>query len=309
MKLQVQWARLTTPDILHVQLVHPTHLQLPEWTAGAHVDLRLPDGRIRQYSLCGNPKDRSHYQIAIKREAAGRGASIWAHENLKEGSVAHVSAPRNNLPVSENASRHVMIAGGIGITPFVAMAHELSARAANFELHYCARSPSAAPFIEDLKYICGPRLHCWFSSEPNRFDPKILRTIVDGTHVYCCGPERLLNAIDSIFSEIEWPIEQRHTESFQATLDENFQAEPFDAYIPSIGKTFRVPADRSLLDVLREHGIAIASSCELGVCGACECGYRAGTVIHRDKVLPVHKRQHRLTPCVSRAHVSVTLDI
>jgi ferredoxin-NADP reductase len=124
MKLRVEQARLTSPDVLHLDLAHPLRPELPEWTAGAHVDVRMSDGKVRQYSLCGDPEDRSRYRIAVKREVAGRG-SAWVHENLQEGAIAHVSAPRNNLPLG-GAKRTVMIAGGIGITPFASMAYTLS---------------------------------------------------------------------------------------------------------------------------------------------------------------------------------------
>jgi ferredoxin-NADP reductase len=309
MKLRVQKARLTTPDVLHLHLVHPLRPELPEWSAGAHVDLRLPNGKVRQYSLCGDPNDRSHYEIAIKREADGRGGSIWAHENLKVGEIAHISAPRNNLPVANNAAKHVIIAGGIGITPFVAMAHELSAARADFQINYCARSAADAPLLDELRRICGNRLESWFSSDQRRFQMSQLHALVPGTHVYACGPARLLTAVQAVLTEREWPEQQTHMEVFQPTFDENFKAEPFDAQIASTGETLHVPANRSLLDVLRDHGLAMASSCELGVCGSCECGYRDGVVIHRDKVLPVSKRQDRLMPCVSRARVTVTLDL
>ena len=125
MKLRVEKMRLTTPDVLHLQLVHPLRPVLPEWSAGAHADLRMPDGRVRQYSLCGDPDDRTRYEIAVKREGTGRGGSIWVHENLREGSEVHISAPRNNLPLSANGKRYILVAGGIGITPLLSMARTL----------------------------------------------------------------------------------------------------------------------------------------------------------------------------------------
>ena len=132
MKLSVEKMRLTTPDVMHLQLVHPLRPVLPEWSAGAHVDLRLPDGRVRQYSLCGDPDDRSRYEIAIKRETTGRGGSIWAHENLREGSEVHISAPRNNLPLNDKGRRYILVAGGIGITPFLSMARTLKRQDKDF---------------------------------------------------------------------------------------------------------------------------------------------------------------------------------
>jgi ferredoxin-NADP reductase len=307
MKLRVERARFTAPGVLHLDLVHPLRPELPQWSAGAHVDLRLPDGRVRQYSLCGDPADRSRYEIAIKREASGRGGSVWAHENLKEGAIAHVSAPRNNLPLAEKASRYVLIGGGIGITPFVSMVHALTAAGRDFVLHYCARSRAEAPLLAELQAVCGDRLTCWFSGEGARFVPAMHLRPDDGTHFYACGPERLLDAVRSALDGC--PEDRFHSEIFQLTMDENFKAEPFEAEIASTGQRLLVPADRSLLDVLHDAGFVVPSSCEIGVCGSCECGYRAGIVIHRDKSLAVAKRQDRLLPCVSRARVSVTLDL
>jgi len=306
MKLRVAKARHTAPDVLLLDLTHPLRPELPEWSAGAHVDLRLPDGRIRQYSLCGDPADRGRYQIAIKREASGRGGSIWAHDNLVEGAIAHVSAPRNNLPLVA-AQRYVLVAGGIGVTPFAAMARELARAGEDFVLHYCARTRDQAPLLAELEAICGARLKCWLSGEGSRFDPALIGAFDPHTHVYVCGPQRLLDAVQAALGG--WPDDQIHREVFQPTLDENFKAEPFEAVIASTGRRLLVPADRSLLEVLRDNEFIVPSSCELGVCGSCECGYRDGIVIHRDRTLPVAKRQDRLLPCVSRARVSVTLDL
>jgi ferredoxin-NADP reductase len=309
MKLRVAQARHTTPDVLHLTLVHPRKPELPAWVPGAHVDLRIPDGRTRQYSLCGDPVDRTRYEIAIKREEAGRGASIWAHANLAFGAIAHVSAPRNNFPLAEGAHRHVLVAGGIGVTPFVSMVRQLAREQAEFELHLCAPSAGAAPLLPELRALCGDRLRTWFSSGGRRFSAATIGPPDDGRHLYVCGPARLLAPVLAYAATAGWPEAHIHTEVFKATSDENYKPEPFDAFIASTGTVLHVPADRSLLDVLRAHGLATASSCELGVCGSCVCGYRNGTVIHRDVVLPLASRQDRMMPCVSRAHVSVTLDL
>ncbi len=309
MKLQVALARYATPDVLHLTLVHPHKPELPAWTPGAHVDLRLPDGRVRQYSLCGDPADRTRYEIAIKRETSGRGASLWAHANLTPGAVAHVSAPRNNFPLATNARRHVLVAGGIGITPFVSMARELAGEQADFELHFCAASAEAAPLLSEIRNASGDHLSMWLSSERRRFNMAAIGPPDVGRHLYVCGPTRLVGPLLEHAAAIGWPQPQIHTEVFKPISDENFKPEPFDAFIASTGAVVHVPADQTLLEVLRAHGLATVSSCELGVCGTCVCGYRNGTVIHRDVVLPLASRQDRMTPCVSRAHVSVTLDL
>ena len=308
MKLRVAAARPTTPDVLHVTFVHPRKPELPAWTPGAHVDIHFP-GKIRQYSLCGDPSERSRYDVAIKREAAGRGGSAWAHANLVGGAEAHVSAPRNNFPLAAAGRRHVLVGGGIGITPLLPMARSLAASGRDFDLHFCARGPADAPLLAEAQAICGPQLQTWFTTDGRRFDPTHLGAPDDETHVYACGPQRLLDAVKAGAAAAGWPDARIHAEVFQATLDENYKAEPFDVTLASTGAVLHVPADRSLLAVLRDHGVNMPSSCELGVCGSCVCGYRDGIVVHRDVVIPLSARQDRMTPCVSRARVSLTLDL
>jgi ferredoxin-NADP reductase len=205
--------------------------------------------------------------------------------------------------------RHVLIAGGIGVTPILAMARQLAADGKEFSVHFCARSPLNAPCLDELTAICGSRLVTWFSSQGRRFDVKLLGAPEPGTHVYTCGPQRLLDAVRARAAELGWPEEQLHAEVFHPILDENFAPEPFDALIASSGKVLCVPAHLSLLQVLREHKILVSSSCELGVCGTCECGFTEGVVIHRDAVLKPAARKHRMMPCVSRARGCVTLDL
>ena len=309
MKLTVAEAVATTPEVVRLTLVHPQRPALPAWEPGAHVDLRLPDGRTRQYSLCGDPADRSRYVLAIKREEAGRGGSLWTHANLTAGAAAHISHPRNNFGLAAGARRHVLVGGGIGVTPLAAMARALAARGADFTLHLCARSAEHAPLLSELRTLCGDRLRCWFSAEGSRFDPAALGTPEDGVHLYACGPQRLTDAVQAALEGAGWPADQVHVEHFAPIADETFKPEPFDARIASTGDVLHVPADLSLLEVLRRHGLAMPSSCEIGVCGSCECGYRDGTVIHRDVVLPVARRQDRMMPCVSRARVRLTLEL
>lgn len=308
MKLRVEVARLATPNVLHLTLVHPNRPTLPAWEPGAHVDLRFPDGKIRQYSLCGDPTDLSNYQIAIKREDAGRGASRWAHDALQTGAIAHVSAPRNNFRI-QDAERHVFVIGGIGVTPALSMARHLASTGGDVRVHFCARSEAEAPLLAELRAACGERLETWFSTAGQRFEPNAMEPYSDGSCLYVCGPQRLLESVREAAEALGWPESAIHAEAFQATLDENFKPEPFDATLAATGETLHVPADRSLLEVLRDHGIVMPSSCELGVCGSCVCTYLEGVVIHRDAAISVSDRQDKIAPCVSRARVSVTLDL
>jgi len=309
MKMRVAGVRDEGGGVKALTLKHPLRDALPEWSAGAHVDLRLPGGKIRQYSLCGDPADRSTYRIAVKLEKNGRGGSKWVHDNLHAGAEAHVSAPRCNFRLHLQASRHIFVAGGIGITPFLAMVREAKAEGTPFQLFYCFRF-AKPPFGEELREICADRIRFFCSSgqESHRFDPwRDLPKPSPGTHLYCCGPDRLTAATRA--ATAHWPQDEVHFEAFQPLSDENFVSEPFDVKIASTGRIFRVPANKSALEVLKDAGFVLPSSCELGVCGSCECGYRDGTVIHRDVVLPISARQDRLMLCVSRARVQVTLDL
>ena len=306
MKLRVAARYDLGDDLVLFEFRHPLRPTLPEWEPGAHVDLRLPDGKVRQYSLVSDPADLSRYSIIVRREVAGRGGSAWVHDNLFAGDEAHVSAPRNNFPLVGGAS--VFIGGGIGVTPMIAMARAARAAGQPFTLHYCCRE--ATPEMTALlRAICGDaHLSLHQSTRGTRMDVAgVLGALDEGTHIYGCGPDPLLDAIRTATEDRD--PDEVHFEVFAATLDENFKPEPFDIVLASSGQTLHVPAEASALDVLRAAGYEVASSCELGVCGSCKCGYSEGTVIHRDVVLPVKERQSKMMLCVSRARVSVTLDL
>ncbi len=310
MKLRVGAVDQMCEDVKAFRLVHPTRPHLPAWAPGAHVDVQLSDGKVRQYSLVGTPDDLSEYRIVVKRETGGRGGSAWLHDHLKVGDELHVSAARNNFPLDLSADKAILIAGGIGVTPIFSMVRALKSAGKEFELHYCFRSRANAPLLAELQDICGPLLieHAGEDGAEHRLNmSSIIGEPQPGLHVYCCGPERLVSDMENLCAD--WPEEQVHAELFQMTLDENYNPEPFDLHIASTDQTFRVPADRSALDVLREEGFVLPSSCELGVCGSCECGYSDGTVIHRDKVLKTSARQNRMMLCVSRARVSITVEL
>lgn len=307
MKLKVVAREALINDIVRLTFVHTTRPHLPGWEPGAHVDLRLPNDKVRQYSLTGDPNDLSCYQITVRRESDGRGGSAWVHDNLREGDIAHVSAPRNNFPLAEG--RGVFIAGGIGVTPMLSMARELAVRDNLREFHFSEKKRPSA-FEDELSQTFAEALTMHISADgPDaRLDvDKMIAGLPPDVHIYCCGPQRLIEAVEA--ATAGWPEEQIHFEVFAPMVDENFNPEPFDVTVASTGKTYRVPADKSALDVLREAGHVLPSSCELGVCGSCECNYTDGAVIHRDRILRHNARQHRMMLCVSRARVAVTVDI
>ncbi len=311
MKMRVADIRDVASDVREFTLRHATRTTLPPPEPGAHVDVRLPDGKVRQYSLCGDPDDASQYVIAVKREPEGRGGSVWMHDTIKQGDTIQVSAPRNHFELVDGAARYVLIAGGIGITPMLPMVRRLQMRGADYILHYCS-SAATPPFSDLLREICGPRAQIYSTapsaSTPRRLDiPAALSEVVPLMHVYCCGPIRLMEAVRE--AGAHWPEEQLHFEAFKPLVDENFVPQTFDLVLNSSGQRLHVPAEKSALDVLRDAGVSASSSCETGVCGSCACGYMSGDVIHRDAFLSPSARKSRLTLCVSRGTGTIVLDL
>jgi ferredoxin-NADP reductase len=308
MTLDVVAIERIAADVSAFTFRHPRRPMLPPPTAGSHVDLHLPDGRVRQYSLCGDPADASIYRVAIKREDQGRGGSRWIHETLTAGATLRVSAPRNHFPLAAEARHHILVAGGIGVTPMLAMVRALRRTNGSFELHYCARGPAPA-FIDELAAICEHRLSVHSGSAgAGRLDAHAMfSTPRPGIHVYCCGPQPLMQAVRAATSA--WPEDSVHTEAFKPLVDENFLPQAFDLELAMSGTRLHVPHDRTALEVLRDHGLVLPSSCEIGVCGSCECGYRQGEAIHRDVVLSPAARRSRFMPCVSRARGRIVLDL
>ena len=297
-------------DILRVTLTHPRRPALPAFTAGAHVDVRLPDGRVRHYSLYGDPEDRSCYRIAVKLERDGRGGSRWLHETLRPGATLLVSAPRNHFELATDATHHILLGGGIGITPILAMAQALTASGASFEVHDFARSRATAPLLAELVAVVDPaRLHLHLDDElASRADLAALLSLPrEGHRVSCCGPAGFMDAVRA--ATAAWPQDAVRFEAFKPLSDEGFVPEPFDMILTTSGRRLHVPAERTALDVLREAGIALPSSCEIGVCGSCVCDFEDGEPIHRDVLLSPGDRRHRFVPCVSRAKGSITVSL
>ncbi|MEZ2408907.1 2Fe-2S iron-sulfur cluster-binding protein [Bosea sp. RCC_152_1] len=292
------------------ELRHPRRPALPAFEAGAHVDIHLPDGRVRQYSLFGDARDRSHYAIAVKREVDGRGGSNWLHDHVAAGQELPVSAPRSHFGLSSEAGSHLLLAGGIGITPMLAMARVLAACGGDFALHYFARSRSLAPLLQEIaECLPAQRVHLHFDDEPStRVDIAAVAASQPGdAHLYYCGPPGFMGALRT--AAADWPEERVHFEAFQPAYDENFVPEPFSVKLRSTGQVLDVPADASVLAVLRAAGVQVFASCENGVCGSCECGYLAGEPVHLDAVLSSAARASRFIPCISRANGQLTLDL
>ncbi|MCF3641995.1 PDR/VanB family oxidoreductase [Rhizobium sp. TRM95111] len=309
MKLIVASIHDEPGDVRVIELKHRRKPFLPAYEPGSHVDVHLPDGKVRQYSLCGDPEDLSRYTIAVKREPSGRGGSAWVHDQVTPGAELPVSAPRNHFPLKESGGPVLLLAGGIGITPILAMARALYRQGKPFELHYFARSRSLAPLLRTLGESIGAeslRLHFDDQVETRQDIEGLLSTRPGEAQLYYCGPPGFMAAIAR--ASEHWPDGTVHFEAFQPPVQDDTPPEPFTIVLRN-GTVVPVPADRSALSAIRAAGVLLMASCENGVCGTCECGYLEGQPIHRDAVLSNAARSHRFIPCVSRATGVLKLDL
>ncbi|RKT84809.1 vanillate O-demethylase ferredoxin subunit [Saccharopolyspora antimicrobica] len=269
--------------------------------AGAHVDVTGPTGVLRQYSLCGPPDDRKSLLIAVKREPDSRGGSAALHA-VAVGDHLEVGPPRNLLALAEDADHHVLVAGGIGVTPLLSMAHELRRTGAAFELHYFARSRAKAAFVDLLESDFGANVHFGVprAEQPALF-AGIAAELTPAAHVYTCGPEGFMEQVTEAFAP-SVGADHVHVEHFTAAEVDTSADAPFTVELDT-GEVFEVPADRSILSVLEEGGIDVAKSCEEGICGSCVSGVLDGVPDHRDNCLSSSDKAagDQMALCVSRA--------
>jgi ferredoxin-NADP reductase len=291
------------PRIRQYELADPDDWELPGFTAGAHIDVRLANGMVRTYSLCGDAAESNRYRIAVLREPSGRGGSDFVHDQLREGDLLPVSLPRNHFPLAPDALRHTMIAGGIGITPFLPMINALRRDHRAFALHYCVRTIEEAAFVAQLHRCCPPgSLHLYCSRQPKatKLDLAVLLGgPPDGEHVYCCGPSRLIDAVWSLSRDRD--PNTVHIERFGA-IDRGMPAGHGRELIVELrrsGREIRVWPQETILQALRNADVPIDSSCEAGVCTSCKVRYLAGAPVHRDLVLTAEDRRQFMLPCVS----------
>lgn len=312
---RVQAAVNLGTDIVAYEFVDVEGKALPPFTAGAHVDFYLSDGRIRQYSLCNDPAERHRYLIAVQREPQGRGGSKDIHANTKIGDIVTLSVPRNNFPLDRSARRHLLIAGGIGITPLMAMIYELSATKSDFALHYCTRSPDKTAFKDQLRPFAeaGRANFHHDGGDPTKgLDLEgLLREHPPGTHLYYCGPPGFMGAVAR--AAHAWPKACVHFEYFAATSTRGpalpatggaaaeASGSGFQIKLARRGGVFDVPAEKSIVDVLRENGIDIETSCESGLCGTCRTRFLDGIPDHRDLILSESERETDVLICCARA--------
>jgi vanillate O-demethylase ferredoxin subunit len=262
---------------------------LPPFTAGAHVDLHLPNRMIRSYSLVNPQEERDRYVIAVKREDAGRGGSRLVHEALRPGVAIEIAGPRNNFPLAEDAPHSLFIAGGIGITPILCMVRRLRALGRSWALIYCARTRRQAAFADSLERF-GPQVRFNFDQAPGGRMLDIAATVASAgpdTHLYCCGPLGMLAAFER--ATAERAPSQVHVEYFSPKAPPAAEG-GFEVVLARAGASFRVPRGKTILDTLIEHGVDAPYSCLEGVCGTCETRVLEGVPDHRDLVLSKEER-------------------
>jgi ferredoxin-NADP reductase len=310
LQVRVRAMRWEASGVLSLELSAVDGTLLPPFEPGAHVDLRLPDGTLRQYSLCGDPSDRSHYRLGI-RAVGGGVSSTFVHRRLRPGELVTVSAPRNNFAL-EDAESYIFVAGGIGVTPLIPMMRQASADGRPWTLLYCNKRDSDAPFLDEIRALGGAiSLHS--SEAGTRLDVEAqLAGVQTGAMIYCCGPEGLMTAVEE--ATTAWPQDAVRFEWFapRSRADEGASGS-FEVVCNISGLTLTVPEDRTVLDVLNDAGIEVPCSCQQGICGTCETRVVSGGVDHRDSILSSAERAANQTmmTCVSRAKAGsrLVLDI
>ena len=305
LRLRVQAIRWQADAILAFELVDPDGAELPPATAGAHVDVHLPDGLLRSYSLSGDPADRTVWTLGVLREVNGQGGSRSMHESVRVGELLTVSAPRNAFAMVPGAAHTVLLAGGIGITPIKAMAHTLIAEGKSFELHYCARTARNVAFTGELRALVPrDRLHFHFDNGvPGQGlnIANLLKQQPDGAHLYYCGPVGLMKACAE--ASTHWAPGSVHFEHFKPP-EPAVKAAPdvsFEVRLARRGITVPVSADQSIVRAIELAGLRVPTSCLSGLCGSCKVDYLEGKVEHNDYILSDEEKTRCLTVCVSRS--------
>jgi phthalate 4,5-dioxygenase reductase subunit len=298
---RVTRAERIAEDIHLFELRDPAGGELPEFSAGAHVQVRVPSGLMRKYSLCNDPAERDRYVIAVKRELPGRGGSESMIRDVAEGAEVPVSVPANNFALARSPAGYLFVAGGIGITPIMAMIRQLSTTGGRFKLYYCTRAPDATAFRDEL---AAPELRGRVKIHHDGGDlakALDLWPIVEKPqgHLYCCGPRGLMQSVRDMTGH--WSPSTVHFEAFTEAAETKPDDKPFTVRLAKSGGSIEVPVGKTILEALRDHGLDVPSSCESGTCGTCRTHLVSGDVDHRDLVLADDERTTNIMVCVSRA--------
>ena len=316
--LTVRVLRKTTEalDIASFELAAEDGRPLPAFSAGSHVDVLLPGGLTRQYSLCNDPQETHRYLIAVLRDPASRGGSAAMHDAVAVGQLLQISPPKNHFALAHGAQRNLLLAGGIGITPLLCMAERLAQAGAGFELHYCTRSRERTAFVGRIQaaaFANSVRFHFDDGAIAQKLDlAALLGRARSGEHVYVCGPKGFMDAVLGAARSAGWPEAQLHFEFFGAAAVPAAGDAPFEVQLASSGRVVPVAAGQTVVQALAEVGIDIMTSCGQGVCGTCLTRLLAGEPEHRDLYLTPEEQaaNDQFLPCCSRARSTrLLLDI
>ena len=316
MKVRLASKRDVATDICEFELVSVDGSALPAFTAGAHIDVHVADGLIRQYSLCNAPGETHRYCVGVLRDPQSRGGSVGMHA-LALGAQIEISAPRNHFPLADGAKHSILLAGGIGVTPILCMAEALAASGASFEVHYCTREPARTAFRDRFaREDLAAKTHLYYDSEGARADlDAILAQPSGGKHLYVCGPAGFIEAVLARAEAAQWPEGNVHREYFAAPVPANADGEgdkPFQVKLHSSGRVIDVKAGETIVAALAAQGVEVQMSCEQGVCGTCLTRVVDGTPDHRDVYLTDDERaaNDQILPCCSRSKSAVlVLDL
>lgn len=294
-------------DICSFELSSTAGAPLPAFSAGSHVDVQVPGGLTRQYSLCNDSAESHRYLIGVLRDPASRGGSLAMHEQVQVGSVLQISPPKNHFALAHEAPRHLLMAGGIGVTPILCMAERLAATGAAFEMHYATRSRARTAFADRIRtsaFADRVAFHFDDGAAAQRLDiPALLAAQPAGTHLYVCGPQGFMAAVLDGARASGWTEDRIHYEFFGTELQPQAGDGSFEVQLASSGRVITVARDRSVLAALAAAGVVVPSSCEQGVCGTCLTRVITGVPDHRDQYLLPEEQAagDQFLPCCSRA--------
>lgn len=302
-------------DIAGFELARADGAPLPAFSAGSHIDVQVPGGLTRQYSLCNDTGEQHRYRIAVLRDPASRGGSVGMHDAVKEGDEILISTPKNHFPL-EHATQTLLFAGGIGVTPLLCMAQRLGKTGADFTMHYCTRSEDRTAFHKEIcesAFADKVQFHFDAGAEEQKLNlKKALGTPDASKHLYVCGPSGFIDFVINTAKAAGWGTAQIHLEYFGAAPQDTSNDGSFDVKIASTGKSYTIGKDDNIIQVLKNNGIEILTSCEQGVCGTCITRVLEGDIDHRDMYFTDDEKaaNDQFTPCCSRAKSAVlVLDL
>lgn len=305
-KLEVRLAEVVEVNelIKRFRFVRRDGGPMPAFSGGSHTVVEMDDHgtrRMNPYSLMSDPEDRGGYEISVRRDDVGRGGSLYLHRHARVGDEMVISYPVNLFALDTRAKKHLMIAGGIGITPFLAQIKQLAHHGGRFELHYCARSQSLGAYMPELVARHGERVKCYFDDQGQQIDlATLLAGQPIGTHLYVCGPKGMINWVRTTAESMGWPAKSVHHEEFLAPGT----GKAFTVELAASNKTVTVGTHQSLLEAMELAGVDAPYLCRGGACGQCETNVIAceGQLLHRDHWLTPeeHAEGRKIMPCVSR---------